>query len=83
MENPKRDRYCHPFGGKKAATTTTWAHTTPRLRLLTALLLAAFAAAPVAAQDGSFQLGTVVVTGAAQGAEIELHQYPCSGDAAQ
>lgn len=53
MENTKRDRYCHPFGGKKAATTTTWAHTPPRLRLLTALLLAAFAAAPVAAQDGS------------------------------
>ena len=74
MENTKRDRYCHPFGGKKAATTTTWAHTPPRLRLLTALLLAAFAAAPVAAQDGSFQLGTVVVTGAAQGAEQGAEQ---------
>ena len=38
---------------------------TPALRLLPALLLAAFAAAPAAAQDGSFQLGTVVVTGSA------------------
>ena len=33
------------------------------LRLLPALLLSAFAAAPVAAQDGTFQLGTVVVSG--------------------
>ena len=33
------------------------------LRLLPALLLSAFAAAPVAAQDSTFQLGTVVVSG--------------------
>ena len=46
----------------------------PALRLLPALLLAAFAVAPAAAQDGTFQLGTVVVTGSAGAPDAENEQ---------
>ena len=48
-------------------------HSAPRLRLLPALLLAAFATA-TAAQDGTFQLGTVVVTGSAGAPNAETEQ---------
>ncbi len=61
------------LGGEKAAAGTGEAQRAPRLRLLPALLLAFFATS-AAAQDGSFQLGTVVVTGAAQGAEQGAEQ---------
>ncbi len=46
----------------------------PTLRLLPALLLAAFAVAPAAAQDGTFQLGTVVVTGSANAPDSVAEQ---------
>lgn len=44
------------------------------LRLLPALLLAAFAAAPATAQDGTFQLGTVVVKSTRDGVDQGTEQ---------
>ena len=60
-----RKATCHAF-----STETAF----PAPRLLSALLLAAFAVSPAVAQDGVFQLGTVVVTGSANPAELNTEQ---------
>ena len=61
------------LGGKKAAAGAVGAHSAPRLRLLAALLLAVFATA-VVAQEGTFQLGTVVVSASAHASESVAEQ---------
>ena len=61
------------LGRKTAVAATSGARRAPQLRWLPAVLLAAFAA-PAVAQDGVFQLGTVVVTGSAGAPEAETEQ---------
>lgn len=64
------------LGGEKAAAGAIKVHRThraPRLRLLPALLLTAFATAAVA-QEGVFPLGSVVVNGSAGAPEAETEQ---------
>ena len=61
------------LGGKKAAAGAVGVHSAPRLRLLPALLLTVFATAAVA-QDGTFQLGTVVVSASAHASESVAEQ---------
>ena len=61
------------LGGKRVAAGALGTHSAPRLRLLPALWLAAFATAAIA-QDGTFQLGTVVVSGSAGAPESMAEQ---------
>ena len=70
----KAKHFCLQQRGRRAAATAAEGCGASRLRLLPALLLATFAVVPAVAQDGSFQLGTVVVTGTAQGAEQGAEQ---------
>ena len=66
----KAKHFCLQQRGRRAAATAAEGCGASRLRLLPALLLATFAVVPAVAQDGSFQLGTVVVTGTAQGLSL-------------